>query len=274
MGGGRMMGLRVAGLVLSTALAAQTAPAADLALLRSFSFEGPSGLAYDPSLCALWIANETREVVLVNLWGEELSRFTSVLPRVDAIAVAGDDLLLSDGSGTYHRVSRTGAEVAAPFQLPIALKDADGLFFDDDTQDIWITDDSASLVARVRADGRIRQRVDGLSQDPPLAEPQGLTRDPASGNILVVDDADGSDSLFEFSASGALLDVVPLAAGGLHDAEGISIQPDTSTVFVAFDLGNAVAVYRYGPSLTAHALRQTAPGNCLLSAFQFEKPPV
>ena len=269
-----MTASRVAGLVLSAVVGAQAATAAELTLLRSFPAEGPSGLAYDATLCALWIANETAEVVLVNLWGEELRRLDTGMDRVDAIAIQGAHLLLSNGSGSYRRMDRDGTALAPPFQLPVALVDTDGLFFDDATQEYWVTDDSVSLVARLSSDGHLRQSIDGRGQSPQLAEPQGLTRDPASSNILVVDDADGSNSLFEFSEAGVLLDVVPLAAHGLRDAEGISIQPSSSTVFVAFDEGNAVAVYSYAPTPANVAPPPALPESCVISAFHFEKPPV
>ena len=269
-----MTALRVAGLVLAVMFGGQSVAAAELTLLRSFPSEGPSGLAYDGQLCALWVANETSEVTLVNLWGEELRNFTSALPRVDAVAVTGAGLLLSDGSGGYQRVDRQGTAMGAPFRLPNALVDTDGLYFDEATQEYWITDDSVALVARLRPDGHVRVSFDGHDQSPQLTEPQGLTRDPASGNVLVVDDADGSDSLFEFSGAGVLLDVIPLAAGGLRDAEGISIQPASSTVFVAFDEGNAVAVYSYAPSAKGLSPSRALPENCVISGFQSEKPPV
>lgn len=262
-----------AGLAALAALAAVPAQGAELTLLRSFAADGPSGLAYDPGRCALWIVNETRTVRLVTLWGEEMQSFRAELPRVDAIAMEGGNLLLSDGNGTYQRVDTEGRALAAPFRLTEGFVDTDGLFWDDALSEYWITDDSLSSVVRVGADGEVRQRLDGLSQTPPMVEPQGLTRDPVSGNLLVVDDADASDSLFEFSADGRLLDVVSLAVGGLRDAEGISIQPDTSTLFVAYDDGDRVAVFHYRASADAPG-DAARPGKCLISGFQSGPPPV
>lgn len=262
-----------AGVLALAVLAAAQAPGAELTLLRSFAADGPSGLAYDAGRCALWIVNETRTVRLVNLWGEEILKFRAELPRVDAIAMEGEHLLLSDGNGTYQRVDTGGHGLAPPFRLAEGFLDTDGLFWDDALSEYWITDDSLSSVVRVGADGEVRQRLDGLSQTPPMVEPQGLTRDPVSGNILVVDDADASDSLFEFSADGRLLDVVSLAVGGMRDAEGISIQPDTSTLFVAYDDGDRVAVFHYRASADAPG-GGARPGKCLISGFQSGPPPV
>lgn len=269
---GRAICAAAAGLMLTTA----ALPAAELALVRSFEIPGPSGLEYDPQLCALWIVNETREVVLVNLWGDEIRRFTSDLGRVDAVALEGDHLVLSDGNGSYQKVSREGVALAPAFRIPVGMMDSDGLFHDAETGDYWITDDSASQLIRARADGQVRQIVEGRQLSPQLMEPQGITRDPLSGNLLVVDDADASDSLFEFDANGRLLDVVPLAVAGMWDAEGISFQPDTSTLFVAYDESDTVAVFQYEPTLspTFVALNEPEPGQCLISGFQSGPPPV
>ena len=269
-----MIGQTTRALCATLALAATHASAADLSFVRSFEMPGPSGLAYDERLCALWVANETREVVLVNLWGDEVLRFTSDLTRVDAVAMVGDHLLLSDGNANFQKVGRDGVAVAKPFRMPVGYGDTDGLYFDEATGEYWITDDSIRAVFRVDAGGTVRQTLGGATMTPPMLEPQGVTRDPVSGHLLVVDDADASDSLFEFDAQGRLLDVLPLARDGMRDAEGISIQPDTSTLFVAYDEGDTVAVFQYYPTATPLPAKNPEPGNCLISGFPSPYPPV
>ena len=80
-----------------------------------------------------------------------------------------------------------------------------------------------------------------------MVEPQGVTRDPYSGNILVVDDNEGLNSLFELAPDGRVLSVHPLSEFGL-DAEGVALQPETGTLYVGFDAGRALAIFDWLPS--------------------------
>lgn len=254
---------------LAALLAASASWSADLSLLRTFSHPGPSGLAYDDRYCGLWVANETRTIRLITPWGDEIMQFESELSRVDAIAMEHDDLILSDGNGLYQRVDRMGTVLSDPYRLSGILMDTDGLFVDTKTRDYWVADDSIAQLVRVSGDGTISQTLDGATQTPQLMEPQGITIDPISGNLLVVDDADASDSLFEFSADGGLLDVIPLAMGG-YDAEGITIQPDTGTVFVAYDDGDVIAAFRYTPSVSMSVQlvsEEPMPSGCVVSSL-------
>ncbi|MGB0905420.1 MAG: hypothetical protein ACPGVJ_11040, partial [Mangrovicoccus sp.] len=182
-------------LAIALSVPATAAPAANLSVLRSFDIAGPSGLAYDAEHCAIWVANESKTVTLITPWGFELRSFVAELPRVDAIAIQGDHLVLSDGNGTYQRVSREGQSLGDPYRLAGYLSDTDGLFFDNETSDYWVVDDSVAELVRIAVDGTITQRLEGALLPTQLMEPQGVTRDPISGNILVVDDADASDSL-------------------------------------------------------------------------------
>jgi hypothetical protein len=129
-----------------------------------------------------------------------------------------------------------------------------------------------SQLLRVRANGEITQRVYGVQQNPPMMEPQGITRDPVSGNILVVDDADASDSLFEFSPDGRLLDVISLQFAGL-DAEGITVQPDTQTLFVAFDDGDTIATFQYIPSPNGLPPALPVAATCMISGLMKAEAP-
>lgn len=249
-------------------LAASSSWSADLSLLRTFPHSGPSGLSYDDRYCGIWVANETRLVTLITPWGEEIMSFESQLNRVDAIAITGNDLILSDGNGLYQRVDRMGTILGDPYRLSGKLRDTDGLFVDVATHDHWVADDSLAQLIRVSADGTIRQTLDGATQSPQLMEPQGITIDPISGNLLVTDDADASDSLFEFSADGQLLDVISLALGG-YDAEGITIQPETRTVFVAYDDGDMIAAFQYEPTFAGTIATQVSQqiSGCVISAL-------
>lgn len=257
---------------LATFLLGGPATALELNLLRTFPADGPSGLAYDRAYCALWVANETGTLRLVDLWGNELRSFEAPLHRVDAVAVEGDHLLVSDGSGLYQRVSRDGRAIGEPFRLSLHLRDTDGLYVDNTSSDFWVADDTAAEIVQIRQDGTTVRRLIGYMQSPQLMEPQGITQDPVHGTILVVDDADASDSLFEFSVDGVLQSVTPLAFAGV-DAEGVTINSEGSQIFVAFDEGGVIAVFDYVPT-DLLAMGEPLPSACMISSLEFGEPPV
>ncbi|WP_425091547.1 hypothetical protein [Tropicimonas sp. S265A] len=256
----------------ATLLLCGPAAALELNLIRTFEAEGPSGLTYDRTYCGLWIANETRTVRMTDPWGNEVRSFEAPLHRVDAIAVTTDGLLLSDGSGLYQNVDRDGRPLGEPFRLSAALRDTDGLYYDGQTRDYWVADDTAAEIVQIGEDGVTRRRLIGYMQQPQLMEPQGVTVDPVHGTVLVVDDADASDSLFEFSPEGTLLSVTSLEFAG-YDAEGITVNAEGSQVYVAFDDGHTVAVFDYKPSAMAR-LGEPLPSACVISALEFERSPV
>ncbi len=248
------------------------AAAIELNLVRTFEADGPSGLTYDRTYCGLWIANETRTVRMTDPWGNEVRSFEAPLHRVDAIALTDEGLLLSDGSGLYQNVDRDGRPLSEPFRLSPALRDTDGLYFDGATRDYWVADDTAAEIVQIGQDGVTRQRLIGYMMQPQLMEPQGVTVDPVHGTVLVVDDADATDSLFEFSPDGTLMSVTSLDFAG-YDAEGITVNAEGSQIFVAFDDGHTVAVFDYAPSAMAQ-MGEPLPSSCVISALESGQPPV
>jgi hypothetical protein len=205
-------------------------------------------LAYDAVLCAVWVANESSEIALINPFGRELRRFESGMRSVRSLTVEGDGLLLASGWGEFRRVTRDGRPIEAPFSLSATLFDTEGLHRDADGSFLVVEDDPARLL-RVAPDGAVLMELRGESLDPPMIEPQGVTRDPYSGNILVVDDAEGLNSLFELAPDGRVLSVTPLAPWG-RDAEGVALQPETGILFVGFDAGRALAIFDWTPTET------------------------
>ncbi|WP_424972897.1 hypothetical protein [Dinoroseobacter sp. S76] len=257
---------------LASLLLGAPASAIELHLLRSFPSDGPSGLAYDRNFCGLWVANETGTVRLIDLWGNEVRSFEAPLHRVDAVAVEGDHLLISDGSGLYQRVSREGKALGEAFRLSLTLRDTDGLYVDNTSSDYWVADDTAAEIVQIRQDGTTVRRLIGYMQSPQLMEPQGITQDPVHGTILVVDDADASDSLFEFNSDGVLRSVTSLQFAG-NDAEGVSINAEGTQIYVAFDEGGLIAVFDYSPT-DIGSFGEPLPSACMISSLEFAEPPV
>lgn len=219
---------------------------ADLIHTRTITDFRASSIAYDAELCGIWVANEGPEVVLLSAFGREIKRFDSGMNSVRSLTVETSGLLLANGWGEFRRVSREGHPIDAPFNLSSTLVDTEGLHRDADGSFLIVEDDPARLL-RLAPDGAVQMELQGELFDPPMIEPQGVTRDPYSGNILVVDDNEGLNSLFELAPDGRVLSVTSLWPYG-RDAEGVALQPETGRLFVGFDSGRALAMFDWTPT--------------------------
>ena len=240
----RLLSVLVA--ICATPLAAE-----ELKLSGFYDLNRPASLEYDPAFCGLWIANEGPEVILVTLDGLELRRFGSDLSRIKAVTLEGENLIVADGFGGYQRLSRDGAALGAPFRLGQTRVATEGMTVEEDGTLILVEDDPARILW-VDPAGHVLREVDGHALNPMMTEPQGIARDPRTGHLLVVDDWEGSNSLFEFDAAGRLLGVVPLIAYG-RDPEGIAIRPGANLLFMAFDGGARIAAFDYVPTVEGKA---------------------
>lgn len=244
-------------------VASATAPVAlDLVLTDRYSLNRPASLEYDPTFCGLWIANEGPEALLVTLEGEELRRITSDLSRIKAITLEGDALLLADGAGAFQRVTKSGEPLAAPFRIDSGWADTEGIVVDANGSLITVEDDPERL-SWLSPDGKILRQIDTMTLNPPLTEAQGIARDPRTGHLLIVDDAEGTNSLYEFDAEGGLLAIAPLSAYGI-DPEGIAIRPGSNQLFIAFDGGAAIASFDYTPTLPDGADALPPGADCMM----------
>lgn len=233
--------------VLTLALMAVPATALELEMTASYALNRPASLEYDPDFCGLWIANEGREVILVTLQGEELRRFPSDLTRIKAITVEDNHLLVADGFGNFQRISKNGASLADPFASSETYSDIEGMVMDADGTIITVEDDPERL-SWSQPDGTVIRTINTMTLTPPLSEPQGIARDPRTGHLLIVDDWEGTNSLYEFDAQGTLLNTASLLEYGT-DPEGIAIRPGADELFVAFDGGARIVSFTYTPTL-------------------------
>jgi len=236
--------------------------ALDLKLTDMFDLNYPASLEYDPTFCGLWIANEGPEAVLVTLEGLELRRVTSDMARIKAIALEGDHLIVADGSGRLQRISKNGEPLGAPFRVETNWADTEGISIDADGSLITVEDDP-ELLTWLSPEGKILRQIDTMSLTPPLSEAQGIARDPRTGHLLIVDDWEGSNSLYEFTAEGKLLATAPLREYGI-DPEGIALRPGSNQLFVAFDSGGRVASFEYSPTLPEGADALPVDGDCMM----------
>jgi hypothetical protein len=254
--------MRSGALFLTGLLVAAPAGALELRLSGFYDLNRPASLDYDPDFCGLWIANEGPEVILVTLDGHELRRFATGLARVKAITLDGEGLLVSDGFGGYQRVTRDGAPMGEPFAMGDRMY-TEGMAIDGEGLIVKVEDDPARIVW-MREDGTVLREIDGHGYEPMLTEPQGIARDPRTGHLLVVDDWEGSNSLFELDAQGRLLGTHPLIAWG-RDPEGIAIRPGTNTLFMAFDGGARIAAFDYVPTVPGGGEPPDPGADCAIS---------
>lgn len=241
---------------------AAPAPALELTMTGSYALNRPASLDYDPAFCGLWIANEGPEVILVTLEGDELRRFGSDLSRIKAVTIEGDGLLVADGLGSLQRLSKDGAALGPPFRVSDGWADTEGMAIDADGAIITVEDDPERLTW-FSPEGDMIRRINTLDLDPPLYEAQGIARDPRTGHMLIVDDLEGSNSLYEMDAEGRLLQTVDLTPYGI-DPEGIAIRPGSGQMFIAFDQGARIVSFDYVPTLPDGADPLPPGADCMM----------
>lgn len=226
-----------------------------------YALNRPASLDYDPTFCGLWIANEGPEAVLVTLQGDELRRISSDLFRIKAIAIEGDNLIVGDGFGRMQRLTKDGQALSAPFELGGAI-DIEGVAITATGQLMTVEDDPERL-SWFEADGRLLEQVDTMTMTPPLSEAQGIAIDPRTGYLLIVDDWEGSNSLYEFTSDGQLLAQASLLEYG-NDPEGIAIRPGSNQLFVAFDSGAEIVTFDYTPTLPEGSEALPPGADCMM----------
>lgn len=248
--------------IVCAVFCALPAAALDLKLTARFDLNYPSSLEYDPSFCGLWIANEGPEAILLTLDGLEMRRVSSDLMRIKAITLEGNNLIVADGLGEFQRISKNGEALDRPFRISSQWADTEGIIVDDDGTIIAVEDDP-EYMTWMSPEGEIIRRVDTMTFTPPLSEAQGIARDPRTGHLLIVDDMEGTNSLYEFDKEGTLLATVSLLEYGM-DPEGIAIRPGSNQLFIAFDSGASVVSFDYNPTLPAGSDPLPPGADCMM----------
>ena len=238
------------------------AAALELTLTDTYNLNAPASLDYDPTFCGLWIANEGPEAILVTLDGLELRRVRSDLPRIKAISVDGDNLIVGDGMGALQRLTKDGETLGAPFPIEGGWADTEGIVVTPDGSLITVADDP-EYMSWLSPDGKILRRENTRAMTPPLTEAQGIAQDPRTGHLLIVDDYEGSNSLYEYDADGDFLASLSLYEFGL-DPEGIAIRPGSGQVFIAFQGSGTVAAFDYVPTQPKQTNALPPGGDCMM----------
>lgn len=245
-----------------TFLVPTTVGALELQETGRYDLNRPASLDYDPTFCGLWIANEGPEAILLTLRGEELRRIGSDLFRIKAIAIEEDHLLVGDGFGKLQRLSKNGDPLGAPFTLEGGFADTEGIAISKSGEIVTVEDDPERLTWFDK-NGQLISQVNTLTLDPPLTEAQGIAIDPRTGHLLIVDDWEGSNSLYEFTSEGELLGQASLLEYAT-DPEGIAIRPGSNQLFVAFDGGAEIVTFEYTPTLPEGTEALPPGADCML----------
>lgn len=248
-------------LVIFAGLVPVSASALDLNETGRYDLNRPASLDYDPNFCGLWIANEGPEAILVTLQGEELRRITSDLSRIKAISIEGNNLLVGDGFGRMQRLTKDGVPIGQTFTLDGGF-DIEGIAISATGEIVTVEDDPERL-SWFAPTGRLVSQIDTMTMSTPLSEPQGIAIDPRTGHLLIVDDWEGSNSLYEFTADGQLLAMVSLIEFGI-DPEGIAIRPGSNQLFIAFDSGAKIVTFDYTPTLPEGAAELPPGADCMM----------
>ncbi len=238
------------------------AAALELTLTDTYTLNAPASLDYDPTFCGLWIANEGPEAILVTLDGLELRRVRSDLTRIKAISLDGSNLIVGDGMGYLQRLSKEGNALAPPFAIEGGWADTEGVVVAADGTLITVADDP-EYMSWLSPDGKILRRDNTRAMTPPLTEAQGIALDPRTGHLLIVDDYEGSNSLYEYDAEGNFLASLSLYEYGL-DPEGIAIRPGSGQVFIAFQSSGTVVAFDYVPTRPDQSNPLPPGGDCMM----------
>ncbi|WP_447969349.1 SdiA-regulated domain-containing protein [Nitrospira sp. M1] len=235
----------------------------------AFDFDGADGIAFNPTSGNLFLAQtffdinddaiQTR-VVEVTTSGTEVLRFNpelhglSDVQGLSFLPSPNANLLLTEQDspqGGVLEFTTTGDPVplGINFSTLPTSDDGDGVIFHSGTNTVFIADDLTESIYEFDTTGTHLNTIStpGILSD--FIDPEGITFDPETGNLLVVDAVAGTRSLYELTTAGALVSSVDLEAlTGFADPEGVTIDRSTNTLYVAFDRDDKIGAFSIQPS--------------------------
>lgn len=223
-------------LIFTLCLLVNSASAGTVNVLNSFTLpaksQSPQDVAWDGS--SIWVA-EVSDTVLLEIDpsdGTVLSQFNHPGNNPDGLTWDGTNLFVSDddvsGDGVVYELSLTGTLIGSwTFGTPIL--DSEGLAYDGNTGNLWLTDDTSNTVFELDADnGNIIS-----SFDYPGADPDGITwRD---GQLFIVEE--DNLEILQMDTSGNLLGFVSIAELGTNP-RGITWDGSSFWLAVQDDMQN------------------------------------
>ena len=222
------------------------AQALSLSFVSAFDFEDPDGVAFDPMSGNLFVVSGAPDstVTEVTTTGGVVSSFpTTGFPGVQGISINPgivNTLLVpsqDDIDSAVGEFTKAGVFVPSPpgigFPIGGISEDADGIIFHTPRNSIFTADDADEAIYEFSTAGVLLNTILTEMIDPDFDEPHGITFDPLTGNLLVVDD--GTSSLFELTPTGGfVMKTDLLALSGFDDPEGVTIDRANNKLYVAF----------------------------------------
>ena len=224
--------------------------AISLNFVSSFDFQGgPDGVVFDPTSQNLFVvADDT--VRQVTTAGTPVSSFNTGRDVLGLSLLPNDNLLVTNKDGANSGVvefTKDGMVVAGGLNFGTQPPSADGsgIIFNSGTGTVFIADDNDESIYEFTTMGTLLNTISTDAIVAAFDEPEGITVDPLTGNLLVVDDSGGTSSLYELTTAGDLIMSVNLQAlSGFDDPEGVTIDRNTNTLYVAFDNQDKIGTFR------------------------------
>ena len=231
--------------------------------VSSFDVYSPDDLVFDPQSGNLFVVQNYRvsEQPQIITWkvsqftpsGQLVSSFTSnELGNATGISLLpnGNLLLVSTRSTRVAEFTKKGELVGGGFDFTsngifvAGQRSIFSIFYKPETDTVLALDSRTRRYFDFNREGQIVNTTDFTSSFTAAGATgrfAGITRDPLTGNFIITDDetdaATGDNRLYEVTPSGQILANIDLVAatGGIVDPEGVTIDPATRTLYVAFD---------------------------------------
>jgi len=222
----------------------------DITFVDAFDFPGSDGIVFHTGSGHLFVVAGS-EVSQVTTSGDLVTSFNPGLNDVQGIShLPNGNLLLSDQNGAQSSIKElttAGSMVPGGIDIEIGAVsvDGDGVAYHSTRGTIFVGDPLSESIYEFGSTGTLLHAIDTSQIVAGFDDPEGLTVDPLTGNLLVVDDAQGTSSLYELTAEGDLvMSVDLLALTGFSDPEGVALDPQSRKLFVAFDVQNKIGVFQ------------------------------
>jgi DNA-binding beta-propeller fold protein YncE len=231
--------------------------AASFAVFASFDVSGfmdsgPEGIVYDTASGNLFVVSSSTPAVgdgnsivhEITTSGVEVTNWLIPVEEAEGITLLTNGNLLftnSTSGGAVSEFTTAGVAVPGPTGLDFLLHppsdDADGIVFNTLTGTFFVVDDDKQTVFEFAADGSTNSEAFKTTDvAAAFTHPEGITVDPFTGNLLIVDNQYGSKSLYEVTTAGVLVSTLALG----FDAEGVTIDPATRILYIADDNGGKI----------------------------------
>ena len=183
----------------------------------------------------------------------------------------GNLLVINDGSPTRIReFTLAGVPVTDAGAIDLSIDDfsnAEGIVVHPTRDTIFIADDDGFL-AEIEFDGTIINQVASADLLGGFAQPSGITVDASTGNLIVVSDNGVSGGMiaelrpdFTLLDRQLIMDLTVSIGGGLSDADGVSIDPDTRDVYIAIEAGSRIVRAAASGTVTPRCAQPLSSGD-------------